>query len=76
MTLIATHPESVASTPWSAADEQFFRITAELFRPAFLLGATVLLASYDDEVAATTGSAPAPERSASHHAGHALPAAT
>lgn len=32
---------------WSGADEQFFRIVAELFRPALLQGATVLLASYD-----------------------------
>ena len=32
---------------WSAADEQFFRIVAEAFRPAFLQGASVLLSSYD-----------------------------
>ena len=34
---------------WSAADEQFFRITAELFTPAFAMGAGVLLSSYDPE---------------------------
>jgi hypothetical protein len=34
---------------WSATDEQFFRITAELFPPALLAGATVLLASNDAE---------------------------
>ncbi len=34
-------------TTWSAADEQFFRIVGELFHPAFLRGATVLLSSYD-----------------------------
>ena len=30
-------------------DEPFFRITAALFSPEFTLGASVLLASYDDE---------------------------
>jgi len=34
---------------WSQADEQFFRIAAELFSPSFLAGAGVLLASYDAE---------------------------
>ena len=32
-----------------ARDERFFRITASLFPPDVCLGATVLLASYDDE---------------------------
>ena len=36
---------------WSATDEQFFRIAAELFPPKFLQGATALLASYDPEPA-------------------------
>jgi hypothetical protein len=38
---------------WSATDEQFFHVTAEVFPPAFLKGATVLLASNDsvDETA-------------------------
>jgi hypothetical protein len=34
-------------TGWSSADEAFFRIVGELFRPAVLMGASVLLASYD-----------------------------
>ena len=37
-------------TTWTAADEQFFRIAAQLFAPAMLAGAGVLLASYDDSV--------------------------
>jgi len=37
---------------WDAArDDAFFRITAPLFAAAFTAGATVLLASYDDEPA-------------------------
>ena len=37
-------------TEWTdERDEPFFRITAPLFSPEFTLGATVLLASYDDE---------------------------
>jgi hypothetical protein len=39
-------PESV-QVLWSTAGEQFFRIVGELFRPAFLQGASVLLSSYD-----------------------------
>ena len=53
MTLIATHPEPVRTATWSAEDEQFFRITAELFQPSYLWGAGVLLASYDDEASPT-----------------------
>jgi hypothetical protein len=34
---------------WSAADEQFFRITADLFSPSFAQGAGVLLGTYDPE---------------------------
>ncbi len=37
-------------TTWSAADEQFFRIAGQLFGPAILAGAGVLLASYDESV--------------------------
>lgn len=54
---------------WSATDEQFFRIAAELFPPKFLQGATVLLTSYDPEPAAQddaptpTASLPAPAAS-------------
>lgn len=33
-------------------DTAFFRVTAHLFSPRFCLGATVLLASYDDAVPA------------------------
>jgi hypothetical protein len=43
--------------PWSTTDEAFFRIAAELFAPAFLQGATVLLSSYDP--APTAAAAPA-----------------
>jgi hypothetical protein len=43
----ATVVESVPTT-WSEADEQFFRIAGELLAPTFLAGATVLLASYDE----------------------------
>ena len=37
-------------TTWTAADEQFFRIAGQLFAPAMLAGAGVLLASYDEAV--------------------------
>jgi hypothetical protein len=43
----ATVVESVPTT-WSHADERFFRIVGELLAPTFLVGATVLLASYDE----------------------------
>ena len=42
-----THAVESVQTRWSTADEQFFRIVGELFRPAFLQGASVLLSSYD-----------------------------
>lgn len=47
----ATHSSPLESVRvlWSATDEQFFRITAELVSPAFAFGAGVLLASYDPE---------------------------
>ena len=65
MTHNASHYESVGSHAWSATDERFFRITTDLFDPAYLRGATVLLASYDDSVAFTpfppTRGAPQPE---------------
>lgn len=51
------------TTGWSAADEAFFRIVAEVFPPAFLRGGSVLLASYDADPAGyapgTTGAAAA-----------------
>jgi hypothetical protein len=48
-TSAAAQPLESVDADWSAADEQFFRITAELFAPAFAQGAGVLLASYDPE---------------------------
>jgi hypothetical protein len=39
------------STDWSAVDDAFFRIVGRLFSPAFLAGAGVVLASYDEEQA-------------------------
>jgi hypothetical protein len=44
-----TNPLESVRVIWSASDEKFFRITAELFPPAYALGAGVLLASYDPE---------------------------
>jgi hypothetical protein len=51
MTTHTTHTNPLESVRvlWSAADEQFFRITAELFSPSYAMGAGVLLASYDPE---------------------------
>ena len=34
---------------WNDQDEQFFRIAAALFSPDFCYGASVLLASYDND---------------------------
>ena len=51
------NPESIPST-WTSADETFFRVTSDAFSPAFVAGAGVLLASYDDEPTAITVSAP------------------
>jgi hypothetical protein len=45
-----TTPETVPTT-WSAADESFFRAVADVFAPTFLMGAAVLLGSYDSETA-------------------------
>jgi hypothetical protein len=58
--------ESVPTT-WTSADDTFFRIVAHLLPPSFVMGAGVLLASYDDEPAVTTpaataGSAPVTPR--------------
>jgi hypothetical protein len=51
-------------TDWTPADEAFFRLVAEALPPAYLLGASVLLASYDPEPAApaTTPATAGPER--------------
>ena len=45
-----------------ARDVPFFRITADLFPPAFCMGSSVLLASYDDDapVRATVAGEQAP----------------
>ena len=45
MTTHTTHTNPLESVRvlWSAADEQFFRITAELFSPSYAMGAGVLL---------------------------------
>ena len=40
--------ESVSQV-WNDQDEQFFRITAAVFTTEFCYGASVLLASYDEE---------------------------
>jgi hypothetical protein len=47
-----TSAESVP-TAWTPADEAFFRLVGEALPPAYLLGASVLLASYDPEPAVT-----------------------
>lgn len=49
MTNAAASAETLRSSTvlWSSADEAFFRIVGELFRPVFLQGASVLLSSYD-----------------------------
>ncbi len=44
-----TAAETVPASWDDARDIPFFRITAHLFTPAFCLGATALLASYDDQ---------------------------
>jgi hypothetical protein len=55
---MTTTRETVPTT-WSAADESFFRAVADVFAPAFLLGATVLLGSYDPEPVRSPVPAPA-----------------
>jgi hypothetical protein len=41
--------ETVPTTWIDERDVPFFRVTASLFDPEFVLGATVLLASYDSD---------------------------
>jgi hypothetical protein len=52
-------PAAIESIPTQWVDERdvpFFRVTASLFDPEFVLGGTVLLASYDtDAVFANAG---------------------
>ena len=57
-------PQSVPQT-WTDQDEQFFRISAALFTPAFCYGASVLLASYDETCEAPTPVADLPIASTS-----------
>jgi hypothetical protein len=52
-----TAAESVP-TEWTAADEAFFRLVGEALPAAYLLGASVLLASYDPEPAAPAATTP------------------
>lgn len=61
-TMAATVIETIPSV-WDARDALFFQITARLFDPGFCLGASVLLATYDDSGAqplATTSAEPTP----------------
>ena len=53
MSIRRTH--SVPQDWDEARDIPFFRITSRLFTPEFCLGASVLLASYDDDTAAPFG---------------------
>jgi hypothetical protein len=48
---MTTTTETIPTT-WTAADEHFYLVVRDLFAPAFLEGAGVLLASYDDDTAA------------------------
>jgi hypothetical protein len=45
-------------TEWSDADERFFAVVVRLLPAEFLLGATVLLMSYDDETEPAAPSGP------------------
>lgn len=42
-----TSRSETVSAAWSAEDESFFRVVRDLFAPAYLRGASALLASYD-----------------------------
>jgi hypothetical protein len=56
---MSTTPNETVPTAWSVADETFFRAVADVFAPSFLLGASVLLGSYDAEPAHRATPAPA-----------------
>jgi hypothetical protein len=45
-------------TAWTALDEGFFRVAADVFTPEFLWGAGAMLASYDLDL--ETAAAPSP----------------
>lgn len=49
---MAALTEAVCAVWDDERDTVYFRIVADVFTPAFTLGATVLLASYDDECGA------------------------
>jgi hypothetical protein len=66
-----TNPLESVRVVWSATDELFFRITAEVFSPSFAMGAGVLLASYDSEPVAPD---PRPARTATSSVPAARPA--
>lgn len=58
---MSTDRIETASPTWDdVRDTRFFGITARLFSADVCLGATVLLASYDDEPGARPHPAPAP----------------
>ena len=58
---MSTCRRETAPGAWDdARDPAFFRITANLFRPEVCLGASVLLASYDDEPVALPPAPAAP----------------
>ncbi len=71
-----TRTETAPGTWDDARDATFFRITARLFSAEVCLGATVLLASYDDEPGARRDEPAAPERPARSRLGGRAPAAT
>jgi hypothetical protein len=52
----STRTETAPGTWDDARDVPFFTMTARLFPPELCLGASVLLASYDDEAGAGRGS--------------------
>jgi hypothetical protein len=58
-----TSYESVPAI-WTAFDEDYFRVAADVFAPDFLWGASALLASYDPESALDPSPAVAPTESA------------
>ena len=60
--MTTTRVETLPATWDDARDLPFFGITARLFPPEICYGAGVLLASYDDDVPDTVGSAVAAER--------------
>ena len=60
--MTTTRVETLPATWDDARDLPFFRITDRLFTPGFCFGASVLLASYDDDALGTPGTPAATER--------------